>query len=265
MDDAELRALLAAQQQQIAELVAAMRPAPTATLPLGDLFERYERARKARPAWYSRRAMLAPFVARFKDRDAAGLAVRDWTDYREARAALAPSSRNTTLAYVKAMLGWAVESGLLEKRPKVCAAKAEDAKEHRETAPEEWEILLLLEACEKQRERVLVLCACDSGMRRGEICPMEWTWIDRTRMEIRLPDHACKNRGGGVVPMTRRELAAIDAMPAGYFRREGEPLRARESAHRRTVRGANVHQLVSRAGGARGRESGAGGRARARA
>ena len=213
MDDAELRALLAAQQQQIAELVAALRPAPTATLPLGDLFARYERALKARPAWYSRRAMLAPFVERFKDRDAAGLAVRDWTDYREARAALAPSSRNTTLAYVKALLGWAVESGLLTVRPKLCAAKAEDAKEHRETAPDESDVQRLLAVCTQPRERVIVLCACDSGMRRNEIRQLQWSWINSEHRTIALPNWACKGGRGRAVPATRRELAAIDNMP----------------------------------------------------
>jgi integrase len=212
MDDAELRALLAAQARLIAELsdrLAPVRP----TLALGELYKRHEAARKARPAWYSVRAMLLPFVERYADRDAGTLAVRDWTDYREGRAALAPSSRNTTLAYVKAMLGWAVEQGLLADRPPICKALNEKQRDHRETAPDESELQRLLAACTKPRERVIVLCACDSGMRRNEIRQLQWSWIDWDRRTLSLPNWACKGGRGGVVPATRRELAAIDNMP----------------------------------------------------
>jgi integrase len=118
-----------------------------------------------------------------------------------------------TLRYVKAMLNGAVKLGDLAEPPKLCRIGEEKQKEHRETAPTEPEIRALLGACRKQRERVMTLCACDSGMRRGEIARLQWSWIDETRMEINLPDSACKNGRGGVVPMTARELAAIKAMP----------------------------------------------------
>jgi integrase len=212
VDDAELRALLAAQARLITEL--SERIAPTRpVLPLGVLYNSYEAARKARPAWYSVRAMLLPFVERYIDRDAAGLEVRDWTAHKEALARLAPSSRNTTLAYVKAMLGWAVESGLLAARPAICNAKNEPQKDHRETAPTEEEVQRLLAVCKKQRERVIVLCSGDSGMRRNEIRQLQWSWVSRERKEIALPNWACKGGRGRVVPATRRELDAIDNMP----------------------------------------------------
>jgi hypothetical protein len=181
LDDAELRALLAAQSRLIAELSERLAPARK-TVPLGELYARYEVARKARPAWHSVKAMLWPFVDRYRERDAAGLVVQDWMAYREARTAqaqpengviayspLSPSSRNLTLAYVKSMLRSAVAGGLLDVEPKLCIAPTEKQKDHRETAPNEEEVQRLLAVCTKPRERVIVLCACDSGMRRNEI------------------------------------------------------------------------------------------------
>lgn len=213
MDDTELRALLAAQQQQIAELVSAMRPAqPTATV--GEIYQRYEKAWRDRPAWYSRRAMLHPFVKQFADRRAVTLDQRDWAEHRSSRSDLAASSRNVVLRYVKAMLRDAVRDGYLREDPALCKAVEEDQREHRETAPTEAEIQLLLAACELPRERVIVLCACDcGGMRRNEIRQLQWSWIDRQRMEIAVPNGAAKNRRGGVLPMTARALDAIEAMP----------------------------------------------------
>lgn len=212
MDDAELRALLAAQARLITELSERIAPARP-TIPLGELYARYEAARKSRPAWYSVRAMLLPFIERYRDRDAGTMAVRDWSDYRELRPSLAPSSRNTTLAYVKSLFGWAVEQGLLTDRPPLCKASAEKQRDHRETAPDEADVQKLLAACTKPREKVIVLCACDSGMRRNEIRQLQWSWIDSERRSISLPNWACKGGRGGVVPTTRRALAAIDNMP----------------------------------------------------
>jgi integrase len=212
LDDAELRAILAAQARLIAEL--SERLAPTRrSVPLGELYAHHEAARKARPAWYSVKAMLLPFVDRYRERDAGSLVVQDWMAYREARTDLAPSSRNLTLAYVKSMLRAAVASGLLDVEPKLCAAPTEKQKDHRETAPNEDEVQRLLSVCTKPRERVIVLCACDSGMRRNEIRQLQWSWINRERREIRLPNWACKGERGRVVPATPRELAAIDNMP----------------------------------------------------
>lgn len=212
MDDSELRALLAAQARLITELSERLAPARR-TIPLRELYGHEEKKREKLPAWWSRKAMLLPFVVMFGDRDAGALTQREWTEYRESRTDLAPASRNVSLRYVKAMLNGAVKDGWLQEAPPLCKSTEEPQKDNRQTAPTEEAIRLLLAECTKQRETVMVLCACDSGMRRNELRQLEWSWIDRERMEIVLPDWACKNYGGGTLPMTRRTLAAIEAMP----------------------------------------------------
>lgn len=220
MDDAELRALFAAQRQELEEMRAAIglrapaQPAPVLyNIALGDLYDHEVKKREKLPAWWSRRAMLLPFVEKYRARDAATLTQRDWAEYRESRADLAPASRNVALRYVKAMLNGAVADGRLAAAPALCKSTEEKQKDHRQTAPTEHEIGLLLAECKKQREVAMILCACDAGMRRNEIRQLEWSWLDRARAELVLPNWVCKNEGGGVLPITRRMAAALDAMP----------------------------------------------------
>lgn len=212
MDD-ELRALLAAQARLIAELSERIAPVRIAALPLSDLFAQYEVAQKARPGWRTAKSMLTPVLKLLGARDAGALTVRDWTEYRDSRAELAPSSRNYTLFVLKAMLRWGVAEGLLAAESPLCRARTQPQKDHRETAPTEDDVTRLLAEVRQPRERVIVLCAVDSGMRRNEIRQLQWSWVDRDRLEIALPNWACKNHRGGIVPMTARLRGAIEAMP----------------------------------------------------
>lgn len=205
-DDEAIAYALAIMQRRLG---AATAPA----LPVADLHSRYEASQRERPGWRTARCMLAPIVKLWSARDAAGLSVRDWTEYRDGRPELAASSRNYTLAVPKAMLRWAVAEGLLMADPQLCKARTQPQKDHRETAPTEMDVQGLLGEVRQPRERVIVLCAVDSGMRRNEIRQLQWSWIDRERLEIALPNWACKGGKGRTVAATMRGLAAIYAMP----------------------------------------------------
>jgi integrase/recombinase XerD len=212
VDDAELRALLAAQARLITEL--SERIAPTRpVLPLRVMYNMYEAAQRARRGWRTAAAMLSPFVAMFAARDVSSLQVADWTAYRVSRADLKASSLNYTMHALKAMLRWGKTEGHLDAVPQLCEARRQPAKAHRETAPTETDVGKLLAETNRARDRVIILCACDAGMRNSEIRLLERSWVDRARLEIRLPESITKTRKSRVVPITRRLLAAIDAVP----------------------------------------------------
>ncbi len=216
MDDAELRALLAAQAKLITEL--SERIAPTRpVLPLRVLYDSYETAQKHRPGWRSCAAMLSPFVAMFTARDCAGLQAADWTTYRVSRPELAASSLNYSLRMAKAMLRWGKQQGHLAAVPQLCEEKSLPAKKHRETAPTERDNLAMLSECSRAMERYIVLAAVDAGLRNGEIRRLERSWVDREKMQIHLPAVVAKgtdqSRKARSVPLTKRLLAAIDSIP----------------------------------------------------
>lgn len=218
MDDTELRALLAAQAAQISALVAALQPSqPTVTF--GELYQKYETAQKHRTSWATISFALRRPLKAFGSRVAMALRPTDWTEHRASIKGLSERTLNQDLTWLRAVLNWSVREGLIPSNPLVSSRRVKIDKKHRETAPPESDVLAMLDVCTRPIERVLVLAWADSGLRNGESRRLEWSWLDRARMEIRLPNAVCKNKRGGPVPMTQRLLDAIDAMP----RRLGSP------------------------------------------
>lgn len=193
--------------------ILARRASATAapTLTLAELYARYEAANQSRASWPTIMFRLRPVVAALGARDVMSMRVADWTAYRTPREARwAPKTLNMELAWLKAVLRWGVVQGLLLHEPQICQAVKVKHRKHRETAPDERDIGALLDEA-IPRERVIVLCAADAGMRRNEIRQLQWSWVGSG--EIAIPDWAAKGGRGGVVPLTSRLAAAIDAMP----------------------------------------------------
>lgn len=215
-DDEAIAYALAVVQRRIG---AAAAPALT----VAQLYEKYEKASSKRGSWPTIMFRLRPVVKALGERLASSLTPSDWTAYREPREKeLAVGTLNMELTWLKALVRWGVAEGLLLDEPKVCKAKkVKPDKKHRDSATTEDDVSSLLDeadaggraTAQRVRDRVIVLCACDSGMRRNEIRQLQWSWIDRIRLEIRIPNWAAKGGRGGAVPMTRRTLAAIDAVP----------------------------------------------------
>jgi integrase/recombinase XerD len=187
-----------------------------------QLYEKYEAAHLATHSWSTVEIRLRSVVAALAERDVMSLRVFDWTDYRAEREKQeipigkpgrfrSAATINCELTFLKALLNWAVAQGRIPHNP-LSAAKRVKAKSHRETAPREHDISALLDET-GARQRVIVLCATDAGMRRGEIRFLSWDWIDRDAGVITLPGWACKGGRGGPVPATKRLIEAIDAIP----------------------------------------------------
>ncbi len=213
MDDAELRALFAAQQRQLDALAAAQKPAPASALTFGVLYNMYEAARRRGKSWKTVQYLLRPPAREWGERVAFDLRVSDWTELRSKyEEHYSGSTLNQILTWVKALLRFGVEQGLLPDEPHLCRAKWAECKRARETAPVETDIGALLALADPKR-RVLVLCACDAGMRCSEIRQLQWSWLRKDRMEIHIPNWAAKGGSGGVTQLTKRLLDAIENIP----------------------------------------------------
>ena len=210
---------------EVLQRKAAARKEPT--LSVRVLYERYKAARKRDRSWSILDLRLAPFVAAYGDRSADRLAVIDWTTHAqnrrdtklpgkrgEAGECYSETTVGAELGALKSMLSWAVIQGLLRFNPLAAAKRGK--RKRRKTAPKEHEIGLLLAACSMPEQTVMVLAACDVGMRRGEILGLQHDWIDHERKTVALPSHACKNGSGGTVPATQRFLDAVSAMPRHF-------------------------------------------------
>lgn len=216
---------IAACVREVLARRAAARSRPALTV--AQLYSKYEAANRTRKSWPSVTPKLCPFVDAHADRPVESLTVGDWNAHAQRRKATPlPAAHggkvagrcygvgtvNNELSCVKAMLNWSVAQGLLRFSP-LAAARRTKTRRGRQTAPREWEIGQLLAACRLPGQTVMVLAAADVGMRRGEILQLRHDWIDHEAKTVGLPDWACKNGRGGVVPATQRFLDAVAAMP----------------------------------------------------
>lgn len=193
-------------------------------LTVRQLYDEYRTAHLTSKSWEAMQVKLAPFVATFGDRGVLTIEVLDWSRHAATRlATFIPGAKdgrfyckrtvNAELGWAKALFSWAVGQGRVKYNPLAAAKRSKGVPKGRQTAPKEHEIGLLLAACRTPQQTVMVLSACDAGMRRGEILALRHDWVDYDAKTIALADYACKNGKGGVVPATQRLLDAIDLVP----------------------------------------------------
>jgi integrase len=116
----------------------------------------------------------------------------------ERRKAAGSVHRITNL--LRAVFNLAKDAGQVQANP--CdGLKMPPARKVRETRMyTDDELELILEACTSPRLRALVLVALGTGMRRGEMMAMRWSWLDTGREVIRIP----ASIEAGFVPKGRR-------------------------------------------------------------
>src|SRR5208282_4897880 len=126
----------------------------------------------------------------------------------------APSQANHTLAYLKAMLGWAVEEGLIEKNPAV-GVKMPAQKVERERALGEEEIRPFWLACDRitwpfgPLAQLLLLTA----QRRDELAHATWGEFDLDRQTWTLPGERTKNGRAHIVHLSALAIEILEKLP----------------------------------------------------
>ena len=79
---------------------------------------------------------------------------------------------------------------------------------NRYLSPEEEERLMSARSGSRAHLDPIVRMAINTGMRRGEILPMRWSWIDFVRGFVNIPSEATKTAKSRTIPMNQvvREL-----------------------------------------------------------
>jgi len=142
---------------------------------------------------------------------------------------LKPGTISRRLIILSAMLSWAVRQGHLRHRPRFPTIRGigmRTAWATREQAR------ALLDSIQNPVTRDAVELAFALGLRRGELCGLEWSMVNMDAGVVSLPAELCKNGRGRALPMNetarrvlRRRLA--DARPgAPVFHRDGERMSA---------------------------------------
>jgi integrase len=126
----------------------------------------------------------------------------------------APSQANHTLAYVKAMFGWAVDEGLIEKNP-AAGVKMPAQKVERERALGDAEIRPFWLACDRigwpfgPLAQLLLLTA----QRRDELAHATWGEFDLDKQTWTLPSERAKNGRAHIVHLPPLAVEILAALP----------------------------------------------------
>lgn len=126
----------------------------------------------------------------------------------------APSQANHTLAYLKAMLSWAVDEALIEKNP-AASVKMPAQKVERERALSDEEIRPFWLACDAvgwpfgPLAQLLLLTA----QRRDELANATWSEFNLEAQTWTLPGDRTKNGRSHIVHVTGLALEILDGLP----------------------------------------------------
>jgi integrase len=126
----------------------------------------------------------------------------------------APSQANHTLAYLSAMLGWAVEEGLIAKNP-AAGVKMPAQKVERERALGEEEIRPFWLACDRAGwpfgplAQLLLLTA----QRRDELAHATWSEFDLEGHTWMLPGERTKNWRTHIVHLSKLPVEILEKLP----------------------------------------------------
>jgi integrase len=126
----------------------------------------------------------------------------------------APSQANHTLAYLKAMLGWAVDKGLIAKSP-ADGVKMPAQKVERERALGDEEIRPFWLACDRVGwpfgllAQLLLLTA----QRRDELAHATWSEFDLDKQTWTIPGERTKNGRAHIVHLSALAVEILEELP----------------------------------------------------
>lgn len=124
---------------------------------------------------------------------------------------------NRELAVLRRMFSIAFREGWILRHPfsgsDVLISTSDETRRDRVLSLAEEE--LLLEACDGRREhlRPVIICALDTGMRRGEILSLRWRDIDLKNRRINIQATNTKTLRARSVPITPRLFSELENLP----------------------------------------------------
>lgn len=217
-------ALIAALQQQNAQLATAVAQMTAATRPIGhDLtvaagWEMYAEVMKSRDWWPSVASTMSGPLAHFAQRLILDLRPSDWTVWRDeiasartgAKRKLSTNTTNTILQRFQALFNWLVVERRIANNP-WSGVKRQKAPRRQTTVSPADRRELLAACCPALRAMVLV--HVDTGMRASEVRLLRWSEIDERRRRVRLAPERTKTSMPRQPVLSERALEAMLALP----------------------------------------------------
>jgi integrase len=216
----EARAAEGKRKAQKVENPAILEKVPAERMTFNELSEWYlEQKTVKKLASYDRiRQGIANFNREFGERIVSTLKPLDLEDYQERREeeGRAPATIDMEISLVKTMVTKAFDNDLVDGRTvkafRVVKRKLRKASNARKRTLTIEEYLKLVDVAPDHLTAFLTV-AFNTGMRTGELRGLRWSYIDRDKGVIRLPEDLTKESKSKVIPMNHHVKKTLADLP----------------------------------------------------
>ena len=168
---------------------------------------------QAQPSTYQleRIKQLTPFFADIRMCDLTKSLTEEYRQQRLREDHVSDATVNRDLAVLRRICNWAVDQRLI---PQHALVRVHFVRERRVRTPvlsvaEEQQLL----AVAAPYLRRLIICALDTGMRKGELLAQRWEHVDLSRALLYVTRSKTPEGEGREIPLTKRVLALLSEQP----------------------------------------------------
>jgi integrase len=219
-------------------------PALQPEMTLDELSARFIAEGMARPHSLDRLQCILPFFGSMQLANIDKASVRRYRQERHAASKVTVATVNRDLSVLRRILYFAVEEGLIAANPLARMRMERERRTKRPVMSIREEQLLLKSAPEHLRS--IIICALDTGMRRGEITSQNWKDIDFDNRLLHVSRSKTPEGEMREIPLTNRlfELLAVTHKKTGFvFTYEGDPIKTIKTSWAATLRRSKLRHF----------------------
>ncbi len=167
--------------------------------------------------------------------------IRQYRAYRHSKKKLTETTINRDVEALRHILYWAVDQGILQANP-LARLRLEKPRRKKRPVMSVEDELKVIKASAPHLQKIIV-CAIDSGMRRGEILSQAWNDIDFSRRVISVTHSKTADGEHREIPLTSRlfELLSKEQSREGLvFTFKGESINRIKTAWKGALKRAKV-------------------------
>lgn len=177
-------------------------------LTVGAVAVRFTAEGLATPYYVDRFTHILPYFAEIPIRDLNRPLIRKYRqDRHEEKQSLKPATVNRDLSVLRRLCNWAVEEGIVPTNPLGRIRMERERRTKRPVMSIREERLLTAHAPEHLQR--IILCALDTGMRRGEILGQRWEDVDFDNRLLQVTRSKTAQGESRIVPLTGRLHEAL--------------------------------------------------------
>lgn len=193
-------------------------------------------------AWHKERLkIILPYFSNHEIGQITKPLIRQYRSFRHSKKKVTESTVNRDIECLRHMLFWAVDQGLMPSNP-LARLKLERPRRKKRPVMSVKDEEAIIEAS-AQHLREIIICAADTGMRRGEILNQLRQDIDFSRRVISVTHSKTAEGEHREIPLTRRlfELLSKEQAKEGLiFTFKGSPINRIKTAWKGSLKRAGV-------------------------